>query len=215
MGSCTAGGAYVPAMADESVIVRRQGTIFLAGPPLVKAATGEEVMHFIKPFLLLASFLDYSQVTAEELGGADLHCSVSGVTDHYAINDEHALQLTRQIIKNLNLVPRNPFSKSYDPPNYNSEDLYAIVDHDLQKPFDVREVIARIFDGSRFDEFKKKYGETLICGFAQLYGKTVGVIGNNGVLFSESALKGAHFVQLCTQRDVPIIFLQNITGNFI
>lgn len=136
------------------------------------------------------------------------------MTDHYAINDEHALIITRQIIKNLNLKQQNFFDKSYDLPKYNAEDLYSIVDHDLQKPFDVREVIARVFDGSKFDEFKKKYGETLICGFTKLYGKTVGVIGNNGVLFSESALKGAHFVQLCNQRDIPIVFLQNITGCF-
>lgn len=146
------------------------------------------------------------------MGGADLHCSKSGVTDHYALNDEHALLITRQIIKNLNTQPKNFFDTPYDPPKYNTEDLYAIADHDLQKPFDVREVIARIFDGSKFSEFKKKYGETLVCGYAELYGKTVGVVGNNGVLFSESALKGAHFVQLCNQRDIPIVFLQNITG---
>ncbi|KAJ8925680.1 hypothetical protein NQ315_009527 [Exocentrus adspersus] len=193
MGSCTAGGAYVPAMADESIIVKQQGTIFLAGPPLVKAATGEEV-------------------SSEELGGADLHCSISGVTDHYALNDEHAIHIARQIVKNLNLTRSNPFNEPFESPLYNADDLYGIVDCDLQKPFDVREIIARIFDGSKFDEFKKKYGETLVCGFTKLYGKIVGVIGNNGVLFSESAMKGAHFVQLCTQRKVPIIFLQNITG---
>jgi 3-methylcrotonyl-CoA carboxylase beta subunit len=193
LGSCTAGGAYVPAMADESVIVKQQGTIFLAGPPLVKAATGEEV-------------------TEEELGGADLHCSTSGVTDHYALNDEHALNLARQIINNLNQPPTETFSDEFEPPLYSGEDLYGLIDQDLQKSFDVREVIARLFDGSRFDEFKKKYGETLVCGFSKLYGKMVGVIGNNGVLFSESSMKGAHFVQLCTQRNIPIIFLQNITG---
>lgn len=196
MGSCTAGGAYVPAMADESIIVKQQGTIFLAGPPLVKAATGE-------------------QVSAEELGGADMHCSQSGVTDHYALNDEHALHLARELIKNVNKSPHNRFNADYESPLYNSEDLYGIIDNDLQKTFDVREVIARIFDGSKLDEFKKKFGETLVCGFAKLYGKTVGVIGNNGVLFSESAVKGAHFVQLCTQRNIPIIFLQNITGTIV
>ncbi|KAJ8947287.1 hypothetical protein NQ318_014184 [Aromia moschata] len=193
LGSCTAGGAYIPSMADESIIVKQQGTIFLAGPPLVKAATGEEV-------------------SAEELGGADLHCSVSGVTDHYALSDEHALYLASQAVKNLQNKPSNAFNEPFEPPLYNSEDLYGIIDPDFQKPFDVREIIARIFDGSKFDEFKKKYGDTLVCGYSKLYGKTVGVIGNNGVLFSESALKGAHFVQLCSQRKVPTIFLQNITG---
>lgn len=142
-----------------------------------------------------------------------MHCSTSGVTDHYAVNDEHALLITRQIVKNLNRTPSSTFSEPFEAPIYSSEDLYSIAEHDLQKPFDIREVIARIFDGSKFDEFKKKYGETLICGFAKLYGKTVGIIGNNGVLFSEGALKGAHFVQLCNQRNVPLIFLQNITGN--
>ncbi|XP_017778374.1 PREDICTED: probable methylcrotonoyl-CoA carboxylase beta chain, mitochondrial [Nicrophorus vespilloides] len=193
MGSCTAGGAYVPAMADESIIVKQQGTIFLAGPPLVKAATGEEV-------------------SAEDLGGADMHCSTSGVTDHYALNDEHALHLARQLIKNLNKKPTNVFNEAFEPPKYDAEELYGIIDQDLFKSFDVREVIARVFDGSKFDEFKKRYGETLVCGFSKLYGKTVGIIGNNGVLFSESAIKGAHFVQLCTQRNIPLIFLQNITG---
>lgn len=194
LGSCTAGGAYVPAMADESVIVKQQGTIFLAGPPLVRAATGEVV-------------------TDEDLGGADLHCTTSGVTDHYALNDHHALDIARQIVKNLNKKPQNnAFDETFENPLYEPEDIYGIVDHDLHKPFDVREVIARIFDGSKLQEFKKKYGETVVCGFAKLYGKTVGVIGNNGVLFSESAMKGAHFVQLCTQRNIPIVFLQNITG---
>ncbi|XP_056634727.1 probable methylcrotonoyl-CoA carboxylase beta chain, mitochondrial [Diorhabda sublineata] len=193
MGSCTAGGAYVPAMADESVIVKQQGTIFLAGPPLVKAATGEEV-------------------SAEDLGGADLHCTTSGVTDHYALNDEHAIDIARKIVNNLSYKPPVTFDESFQDPLYNPEDLYGIIDTDLKKPFDIREIILRVFDGSKFDEFKKKYGDTLVCGFAGLYGKTVGVIGNNGVLFSESAMKGAHFVQLCTQRKIPIIFLQNITG---
>jgi len=193
LGSCTAGGAYVPAMADESVIVKQQGTIFLAGPPLVKAATGEEV-------------------TAEDLGGADLHCATSGVTDHYAVDDQHALFLARQIIKNLNRSKSEAFESSFEPPKYDIEELYGIIDPDLRKPFDVREIIARVFDGSEFDEFKKRFGETLVCGFARLYGKIVGVIGNNGVLFSESAVKGAHFVQLCTQRNIPLVFLQNITG---
>lgn len=152
-------------------------------------------------------------MSAEDLGGADMHCSVSGVTDHYALNDEHALLLARQLVKNLNKTPNNIFDTSFESPLYNPNDLYGIADTDLQKSFDVREVIARIVDGSAFDEFKKKYGETLVCGFSKLYGKTVGIIGNNGVLFSESALKGAHFVQLCTQRNIPLIFLQNITGN--
>ncbi|CAG9837266.1 unnamed protein product [Diabrotica balteata] len=193
MGSCTAGGAYVPAMADESVIVKQQGTIFLAGPPLVKAATGEEV-------------------SAEDLGGADLHCTTSGVTDHYALNDEHALDIARDLVKNLGQKSPVLFDEPFEEPLYNPEDLYGIVDTDVKKPFDVREIISRVFDGSKFTEFKKKYGDTLVCGFAKLYGKTVGIIGNNGVLFSESAMKGAHFVQLCSQRKTPIIFLQNITG---
>ncbi|XP_066254959.1 probable methylcrotonoyl-CoA carboxylase beta chain, mitochondrial [Euwallacea similis] len=193
MGPCTAGGAYIPSMADESVIVKKQGTIYLAGPPLVRAATGE-------------------QISAEDLGGADLHCSKSGVTDYYAINDEHALQIARAIVKNLDQVYRVSFNKEYEEPLYDPQELYGIISKDIVKPFDVREVIARVFDGSKFDEFKKKYGETLVCGFAKLYGKTVGILGNNGVLFSESSLKGAHFVQLCCQRDIPLIFLQNITG---
>nr|CAH7760190.1 unnamed protein product [Callosobruchus chinensis] len=200
MGSCTAGGAYIPAMADESVIVRRTGTIFLAGPPLVKASTGEEV-------------------SAEDLGGADLHCARSGVTDHYAVDDRHGIYLARQIVKNLNRRSPATFNDPIEQPIYDSEELYGnfsthihIQGEDLQKPFDMREIIARIVDGSKFDEFKKKYGETLVCGFARLYGKLIGIIGNNGVLFSESAMKGAHFVQLCSQRNVPIIFLQNITG---
>ncbi|XP_013118823.2 probable methylcrotonoyl-CoA carboxylase beta chain, mitochondrial isoform X1 [Stomoxys calcitrans] len=212
MGSCTAGGAYVPAMADESIIVKKQGTIFLAGPPLVKAATGEEV-------------------SAEDLGGADLHCKTSGVTDHYAVDDEHALYLARQVVSNLNLpatnaydenliysskktikAATNSFEAEVEEPKYDPRELYGIVGPNLTKSFDVREVIARIVDGSRFTEFKKLYGETLVCGFAKLYGHTVGIVGNNGVLFSESALKGAHFIQLCAQRNIPLVFLQNITG---
>lgn len=210
MGSCTAGGAYVPAMADESVIVRKQGTIFLAGPPLVKAATGEEV-------------------SAEDLGGADLHCKTSGVTDHYATDDEHALYLARQIVSNLNLSKTNCYNEALslnskttinffsseneiESPIYDLRELYGIVGSNLTRPYDVREVIARVFDGSKFTEFKKMYGDTLICGYAKLYGNLVGVIGNNGVLFSESALKGAHFIQLCAQKKIPLIFLQNITG---
>lgn len=194
LGICTAGGAYIPAMADESIIVKQQGTIFLAGPPLVKAATGEEV-------------------SAEDLGGADLHCTTSGVTDHYALDDRHALHLARRVISNLNLK-KSP-AITIEPPEeplFPAEDLYGIVGGNLKKTFDVREVIARIVDGSRFDEFKARYAETLVTGFARLYGYPVGIIGNNGVLFSESALKGAHFVELCCQRGIPLIFLQNITG---
>ena len=194
MGSCTAGGAYVPAMADESVIVRNQGTIFLAGPPLVKAATGEVV-------------------TAEALGGADVHCKTSGVTDHYANSDEHALAITRDIIANLNhQKPEPPVLQDSVEPLYPTEEIYGIVSQDLKKPFDVRDIIARIVDGSEFQEFKAQYGTTLVCGFAHLYGHPVGIVANNGILFSESALKGAHFVQLCAQRKIPLIFLQNITG---
>jgi len=213
MGSCTAGGAYVPAMADESIIVKKQGTIFLAGPPLVKAATGEEV-------------------SAEDLGGADLHCKTSGVTDHYAVDDEHALYLARQIVSNLNLPATNAYNDqlthssqanfqgatppaAVEEPRYDPRELYGIVGPNLTKSFDVREVIARIVDGSRFTEFKKLCGETLVCGFAKLYGHTVGIVGNNGVLFSESALKGAHFIQLCAQRKIPLVFLQNITGELV
>ncbi|KAJ4443324.1 Methylcrotonoyl-CoA carboxylase beta chain, mitochondrial, partial [Periplaneta americana] len=194
MGSCTAGGAYVPAMADECVIVRRQGTIFLAGPPLVKAATGEEV-------------------SAEELGGADLHCSTSGVTDHYALDDVHALNLARQIVHNLNRhkCPETTTAPP-EPPVHALDDLYGIVGGNIKQSFDIREVIARLVDGSRFQEFKSRYGDTLVTGFARLYGYPVGIVGNNGVLFSESALKGAHFVELCSQRGVPLLFLQNITG---
>jgi 3-methylcrotonyl-CoA carboxylase beta subunit len=198
MGSCTAGGAYVPAMSDESIIVAGkdggQGTIFLGGPPLVKAATGEVV-------------------SAEELGGADLHSRVSGVTDHYALDDRHALGIARRIVGNLNrrktvsldlAAPREPL--------FPAEDLYGVIPADTRRPYDVREVIARIVDGSEFDEFKQLYGQTLVCGFARLWGYPVGILANNGILFSESALKGTHFIELCAQRGIPLVFLQNITG---
>ncbi|MGH6859762.1 MAG: carboxyl transferase domain-containing protein [Phyllobacterium sp.] len=194
MGSCTAGGAYVPAMSEETIMVKGQATIFLAGPPLVKAATGEDV-------------------SAEDLGGADLHTRESGVADHYAMDDTHALAMARRIVANLNrrkdtgLDLRDPA-----PPLYDAHELYGIVPTDLRQPYDVRELIARIVDGSEFDEFKQNYGTTLVTGFAHLYGMPVGIIANNGVLFSESALKGTHFIELCTQRGIPLIFLQNITG---
>ncbi|KAG8035694.1 hypothetical protein G9C98_001122 [Cotesia typhae] len=194
MGSCTAGGAYVPAMADENIIVGNQGTIFLAGPPLVRASTGEVV-------------------TAEELGGAELHCHTSGVTDHFAVNDTHALYLAKKIVSNLNLQsPLDVNINDIDSPKHNVDEIYGIVGANLKKPFDVKEVIARIVDSSRFSEFKQQYGETLVTGFAYIYGYPVGIVANNGVLFSESALKGAHFVQLCSQRKIPLVFLQNITG---
>ncbi len=194
MGSCTAGGAYVPAMSDESIIVRNQGTIFLAGPPLVRAATGEVV-------------------TAEELGGAEVHSKISGVTDHLADNDQHALALARDAVKNLarRHKPWLPQQEIREPVHA-AEDLYGIIPADTRKPYDVREVIARLVDGSEFDEFKQLYGATLVCGFAHLYGYPVGIVANNGILFSESALKGAHFIQICAQRGLPLIFLQNITG---
>ncbi|HZB90962.1 MAG TPA: carboxyl transferase domain-containing protein, partial [Stellaceae bacterium] len=194
MGSCTAGGAYVPAMSDECVIVRNQGTIFLGGPPLVKAATGEVV-------------------TAEELGGADVHSRISGVTDHYALDDAHALGIARRIVGRLNRVKR-PQLDIAEPaePLYAAAELYGVVPADTKKPYDVREVIARIVDGSELDEFKPLYGQTLVTGFARLWGYPVGIVANNGILFSESALKGAHFIELCAQRGVPLIFLQNITG---
>ncbi|HSN45046.1 MAG TPA: carboxyl transferase domain-containing protein [Casimicrobiaceae bacterium] len=194
MGSCTAGGAYVPAMADESIIVKEQGTIFLAGPPLVKAATGEIV-------------------SAEELGGADVHTRVSGVADHYALNDHHALSIARGIVGNLNRVKRIDV-EVLPPvePRFPVEDLYGVINADIRKPYDVREVIARIVDGSEFDEFKARYGTTLVTGFARLLGYPVGIVANNGVLYSESALKGAHFIELCAQRRIPLVFLQNITG---
>jgi len=198
MGSCTAGGAYVPAMSDETVIVRNQGTIFLGGPPLVKAATGEIV-------------------TAEELGGGDVHCRTSGVTDYLADNDDHALEITREIISNLNRKPTASQSGLVDrvspeDPIYDQEELAGIIPNDLKKPFDIREVIARTVDGSRFTEFKQLYGNTLVTGFAHIWGYPVGIIGNNGILFSESAQKAAHFVELCGQRGIPLVFLQNITG---
>jgi 3-methylcrotonyl-CoA carboxylase beta subunit len=194
MGSCTAGGAYVPAMADESIMVRNQATIFLGGPPLVKAATGEDV-------------------TAEELGGADVHTRLSGVADHYAMDDDHALAIVRRIVRNLNR--RKPMSldlRDPAPPLHPADEIYGIVPQDTRQPYDVREVIARIVDGSELDEFKQNYGTTLVTGFAHLHGMPVGIIANNGVLFSESALKGAHFIELCCQRKIPLIFLQNITG---
>ncbi len=194
MGSCTAGGAYLPAMSDESIIVKKQGTIFIGGPPLVKAATGEEV-------------------TAEELGGADVHCRTSGVTDHYAQNDEHALAICRNIVANINPTPKFPIERDEpEEPYYDPEELYGVVNADIRKPYDVRELIARMVDGSRFHEFKELYGTTLVTGFARLMGYPVGIIGNNGVLFGESAQKGAHFVELCTSRKIPLVFLQNITG---
>ena len=194
MGSCTAGGAYVPAMSDETIMVRKQATIFLGGPPLVKAATGEEV-------------------SAEDLGGADLHTRESGVADHYAQDDHHALALVRRIVKNLNrrkslsLVLRDPI-----PPLHAPDEIHGVVPQALTKPYDVREVIARVADGSQFDEFKANYGTTLVTGFAHVHGIPVGIIANNGVLFSESAQKGAHFIELCCQRKIPLVFLQNITG---
>lgn len=194
MGLCTAGGAYVPAMADESIIVKEQGTIFLAGPPLVKAATGEEV-------------------SAEELGGADVHCKISGVADHYAVNDEHALQLARNAVSRLNrIAPAQMDVKEPEEPLYDAKEIYGIVGTDLKKPFDVKEVIARLVDGSDFDEFKQYYGSTLVCGFSRIFGYPVGIVANNGILFSESAQKGAHFIELCGQRKIPLLFLQNITG---
>ncbi|MBA8817878.1 methylcrotonoyl-CoA carboxylase [Ochrobactrum sp. P6BS-III] len=194
MGSCTAGGAYVPAMSDETVIVRNQGTIFLAGPPLVKAATGEVV-------------------TAEDLGGGDVHTRLSGVADHLANDDAHALQIARAIAANLNSEKRSFIPKGEGAaPLYDPEELLGVVSADTRIPYDVREVIARLVDGSDFDEFKARYGTTLVCGFASIYGMPVGIIANNGVLFSEAATKGAHFIELCCQRNIPLIFLQNITG---
>jgi 3-methylcrotonyl-CoA carboxylase beta subunit len=194
MGSCTAGGAYVPAMSDETIIVKNQGTIFLGGPPLVKAATGEVV-------------------SAEELGGGDVHTRLSGVADHLAQNDLHALALARAAVANLNQKGRKP-SVEWTPvaPKYEASELYGVIPTDTRKPFDVREIIARIVDGSEFDEFKARFGTTLVCGFARIEGMPVGIIANNGILFSESALKGAHFIELCCQRKIPLVFLQNITG---
>lgn len=194
MGSCTAGGAYLPAMSDETIIVRKQGTIFIGGPPLVKAATG-------------------AIVTAEELGGADVHCRTSGVSDHYAQDDEHALKLARNIIENLNRPEYTSIDRiASEEPYYDPDELYGVVSNDVRKAFDIREAIARMVDGSRFHEFKELYGSTLVCGFARIMGYPVGIIGNNGVLFAESAQKGAHFVELCTIRKIPLIFLQNISG---
>ena len=194
MGSCTAGGAYVPAMSDESVIVKEQGTIFLAGPPLVKAATGEDV-------------------TAEDLGGGDVHTRVSGVADHLAESDDHALDIARKIVSHLNRR-KGGAVRMQEPkePLFPADDIYGVIPPDLKTPYDVREVIARIVDNSEFDEFKKRYGTTLVTGFAHIYGMPVGIVANNGVLFSESALKGAHFIELCNQRGIPLVFLQNITG---
>jgi 3-methylcrotonyl-CoA carboxylase beta subunit len=194
MGSCTAGGAYVPAMSDESIIVRNQGTIFLGGPPLVKAATGEIV-------------------SAEELGGADVHARTSGVTDHYANSDAHALAIARRIVGNLNRTKGHGLDLAEpEAPAYDPAEIYGVIPADPRRPYDVREVIARLVDASRFDEFKQLYGTTLVTGFARLFGYPVGIVANNGILFSESALKGAHFVELCAQRGIPLVFLQNITG---
>ncbi len=194
MGSCTAGGAYVPAMSDETVIVRNQGTIFIGGPPLVKAATGEEV-------------------TPEELGGADVHTRISGVSDHFALNDEHALEIARNIIENLDRPKRFELDvHETEEPYYDPKELYGVIPKDLRKPYDIRELIARLVDGSRFHEFKERYGPTIVTGFARIMGYPVGILGNNGVLFSESSMKAAHFMELCAVRKIPLIFLQNITG---
>ncbi|KAB2050977.1 hypothetical protein ES319_A12G023700v1 [Gossypium barbadense] len=200
LGSCTAGGAYIPAMADESVMVKGNGTIFLAGPPLVKAATGEEV-------------------SAEDLGGATVHCKTSGVSDYFAQDEMHGLALGRNIVKNLHLAGKQGMLSSSPPANlefkeplYDVKELRSIAPVDHKQQFDVRSVIARIVDGSEFDEFKKLYGTTLVTGFARIYGQPVGILGNNGILFNESALKGTHFIELCSQRNIPLVFLQNITG---
>jgi acetyl-CoA carboxylase carboxyltransferase component len=194
MGSCTAGGAYVPAMSDETIIVKGEGTIFLGGPPLVKAATGEIV-------------------TAEDLGGADVHSRISGVTDHLAVSDDHALALCREIVANLNRVKAAPWpTREPRPPKHDPREIYGIVQRDWRKPYEVREIIARIVDGSEFHEFKALYGQTLVCGFAHIEGQPVGILANQGILFSESAVKATHFIELCCQRGVPLVFLQNITG---
>ncbi len=194
LGSCTAGGAYIPAMSDESIIVKGNGTIFLAGPPLVKAATGEEV-------------------TAQNLGGAEVHTSESGVADHYAEDEAEALRMVRNIVENLNVPPKHRLESSVpETPTHDVEDLMGIIPSDNRTPYDVREVISRIVDGSRLHEFKQRYGNTLVCGFARIHGYPVGIVANNGILFSESSLKGAHFVELCGQRGIPLVFLQNITG---
>ncbi|PVZ83427.1 methylcrotonoyl-CoA carboxylase [Serratia sp. S1B] len=192
MGSCTAGGAYVPAMSDETIIVRNQGTIFLGGPPLVKAATGEVV-------------------SSEDLGGGDVHTRLSGVADYLAENDRHAIALARNVVANLNKKTQK-LDENIEAPLFDAKELYGVIPSDARKPFDVREVIARIVDGSRFDEFKARFGSTLVTGFASLYGMPVGIIANNGILFAESAQKGAHFIELCTQRNIPLLFIQNITG---
>ncbi|HNK02165.1 MAG TPA: carboxyl transferase domain-containing protein [Accumulibacter sp.] len=194
MGSCTAGGAYVPAMCDESIIVKEQGTIFLGGPPLVKAATGEVV-------------------SAEDLGGADVHTRISGVADHFAENDAHALAIARRIVAHLNWRKRPPL-KLCEPrsPLYPADEIYGVIPCDTRRPFDVREIVARLVDGSEFDEFKARYGTTIVCGFAHLWGYPLGIVANNGILFSESSLKAAHFIELCAQRGIPLLFLQNITG---
>ncbi|MBF0491968.1 MAG: methylcrotonoyl-CoA carboxylase [Deltaproteobacteria bacterium] len=194
LGSCTAGGAYVPAMSDETIIVKGNGSIFLGGPPLVKAATGEEV-------------------SAEDLGGAQVHCTKSGVTDHFAEDEEHALEITREILFHLNRPAKTELDwKTPEEPLYPAEEIYGILQRDIRKPYDVREIIARLVDGSRLHEFKKNYGTTLVCGFAHILGFPVGIIANNGVLFSESAQKAAHFIELCDKRKIPLLFLQNITG---
>jgi len=194
MGSCTAGGAYVPAMSDEAVIVKGTGTIFLGGPPLVKAATGEEV-------------------TAEELGGADVHTRVSGVADYFAEDDAHAISIVRNIVDNLPLFRKDPLSRiAPEEPLHDPAEIYGVIQRDIRKPYDVREVIARIVDGSRFHEFKERYATTLITGFGRIFGYNVGILANNGVLFSESALKATHFIELCNEREIPLVFLQNITG---
>lgn len=193
MGSCTAGGAYVPAMADESIMVKNQATIFLGGPPLVKAATGEII-------------------SAEALGGAEVHCKQSGVSDHYAENDAHALDIARDIIQHLNRPKPNTAQHAFVEPVYDVQELDGIIPTDPRKPFDIHEVIARLVDGSEFSEFKALFGTTLVCGFASLYGHPIGIVANNGILFGESALKGTHFIELCCQRKIPLVFLQNITG---
>jgi 3-methylcrotonyl-CoA carboxylase beta subunit len=194
MGSCTAGGAYVPAMSDETIIVKEQGTIFLGGPPLVKAATGEVV-------------------DAESLGGADVHTSISGVADHFAENDAHALMIARDVILHLNRKKQISLAlQEPKEPNYSPSEIYGVLPKETRIPFDIREIIARIVDASEFQEFKARYGKTLVCGFAHVYGYPIGIVANNGILFSESALKGAHFIELCNQRNIPLVFLQNITG---
>ena len=194
MGSCTAGGAYVPAMSDETIIVKGTGTIFLGGPPLVKAATGEEV-------------------SAEDLGGADVHCRESGVSDHYAHDDKEAIQMVRNIVENLNRPEKTHLDiKPPEEPLYDIKEIYGIIPKDSRRPFDIKEIIARIVDGSQFHEFKSLYGTTIVCGFARIMGYPVGILANNGVLFSESALKGTHFIEMCCQRKIPLVFLQNITG---